>query len=459
MNLTSQLTEYAAKLTYDQIPASAIEVQKRSVIDALGCIAAATGADEGILSFAQVAKTLGGPGRCTLLQTGEKTTPMMAALANGALAHLMDYEDSHEKALVHPNAVALPVMTALAEHEGHVDGKRFLTALVVASDICCRMDLGVLLDLLKYGWNMPPVFGGMGAVMGAGNLLGLSARQISDALAINMSQTTSPGEAANSAQSLIRSVRDGFAAQAAVLSALLAQQGLNARMDQALEGSLGFYHAFAHDQYDPARVVAGLGTVFQSERIDFKPWPCCRITHPTIDGLERLLSENAIAPEAITGIHVVLHEVGKMVLEPAEVKYHPKNVAMAKLSLPFAVGTLLKYGCITLDSFTEERFHDPEIERLGMRVSYEIDPALSKEQNKLTKIAVKTADHTYALEITQPLGCRENPMSEAQLWNKFKDCLSHAQKKYTIAEIQEIYDTINQLENLTDVGRLVGRMG
>jgi 2-methylcitrate dehydratase PrpD len=459
MNLTKQLTEYAANLSYEQIPLSAIQVQKQSVIDSLGCIAAATGAAGRISSFAQVAKTLGGPGNCTLLQTGEKTTPMMAALANGALAHLMDYEDSHEKALVHPNAVSLPVMMALAEHEGGVNGKRFLTALVAASDICCRMDLGVLLDLLKYGWNMPPVFGGMGAVMGAGNLLGLSGVQISDALAINMSQTTSPGEAANSAGSMIRSVRDGFAAQAAVMSALLARQGLNARMEQALEGSLGFYHAFAHDQYDPAKVVADLGTVFQSERIDFKPWPCCRITHPTIDGLIQLLAENRITTEEITGIHVVLQEVGKMVLEPAEVKYHPKMTAMAKLSLPFAVGTLLKYGNITLDSFAEERFYDRDIERLGLLVTYDIDTKLSKEENKLTKITVQTARGIFAIEVSQPLGCRENPMSDAQLWAKFQDCLSHASKHFTVTEMNEIYDTANQLERLDDVGQFIGRLG
>ena len=114
---------------------------------------------------------------------------------------------------------------ALSQHIGGVSGRSFLTAMALASDICCRLDLGVNEDLLKYGWNMPPIHGSMGAVLGAGKLLDLDEGQLADAVALNLCQATCSGEAANSAGSAVRTVREGFAAQAAVQSALLAGRG------------------------------------------------------------------------------------------------------------------------------------------------------------------------------------------------------------------------------------------
>ena len=212
-------------LKYDDLPKSVIEVQKKSIADSIACMIAATGVDNDIHAVYDTASELGGPGKCTMLSNGFKTTPMMAALSNGALSHFLDFEDSHELALVHPNEVSMPVMIALAEYDGNKSGKDFLTALVLASDICCRLDFGVSEDVLKYGWNMPPIHGGMSAVIGACNFLGLDEEKILDAIALNMCQVTSSGEAAFSAESVVRSIRDGFAAQASVLSALTDSEG------------------------------------------------------------------------------------------------------------------------------------------------------------------------------------------------------------------------------------------
>lgn len=454
MKITERLVEYASSLNYEMIPETTIEAQKKSVIDSLGCMVAATGIADKIRAIPDTAKILGQEGPCTLLDGG-KTTPVMAALANGALSHLLDYEDSHEEALVHPNAVSMPVMLALAEYSGGISGKQFLTALVVASDICCRLDLGAKEDLLKYGWNMPPICGGLGAIFGACNMLGLSKEQIQDAIALGLSQITASGEAANSKHSIIRSIRDGFAAQAAVLSVLLASQGIPARFDDAFEGSLGYYHAYARDQYDPEKVIDKLGEVFQSEMISFKPWPCCRATHTTIEGIQHLLEKHQISVSEITGIHLVLHEIGRMVLEPTEIKYHPKTVAMAKLSIPFAVGTLLKYGEITLNSFTAERLNDRDIEKLGSLVTYEFDPRLTKEQNKVTVVTIKTNRGSFTHSLNHPLGCRENPMSDEQFKEKFIHCFKFSKFRYSDSRIDDIYNAASRLEEISDVRSLV----
>ena len=268
-NLTERLADYASNLRFEDLPEKVVYVQKRSFADALACMVAGTGYSKESNAFVRYALSQSSSGRCTLLGAEEKTLPGLAALANGALSHVLDFEDSHEKALVHPNSVSIPTLMALAQEMGNISGKQFIASMVISSDICCRLDLGIKEDLLKYGWNMPPIHGGMGAVMGAGNMLGLDAGKIQDAIAIQMTSMSSSAEAAISKDSVIRAVRDGFAAQAAVGSVLLAKEGLPARFDQALEGKFGYYHAYARDNYDPEIVVDGLGERFESANISF----------------------------------------------------------------------------------------------------------------------------------------------------------------------------------------------
>ena len=451
--LTQTLIRHVLDVDYGDLPAGAILAQKNSMADMLAVMLAATGLDTASAPFAAFAAAEG-RGRCTLLGRGEKTSPALAALANGALVHALDYEDSHETATVHPNSAALPALMALSQHLGGVSGRRFLTAMALASDICCRLDLGVKEDLLRYGWNMPPIHGSMGAVFGAGKLLGLDAGQISDAVALDMCQDTCTGEAANSAGSALRTIREGFAAQAAVQSALLARAGVPARLDAPLEGKLGYYHMYARDDYAPEKVLDGLGTVFQGAYISFKPWPSCRATHTSIEGVLALMEEHAVAPEEIREIHIVLQEIGRMVTEPREAKYRPRSAAVAKFSLPFVVGTAVVYGAVGLDSFTAERLSDPAVSSVADRVVCEIDTSLTKEQNKHTDITIRTARGDFHRHLEHPLGCVERPMGRERMRRKFFDCAAAARRPVGRERLEQIYETIFRLEELEDVGAL-----
>ena len=451
--LSDRLIRHVCETNYTDFPWAAIAAQKQSLADMLAVMLAATGMDAASAPFADLAAE-GGGGRCTILGRAEKTTPMLAALANGALVHALDYEDSHETATVHPNSAALPALMALSQHVGGVSGKTFLTAMALASDITCRLDLGSNEDLLKYGWNMPPIHGSMGAVMGAGKLLGLDEGQVGDAIALNLCQATCSGEAANSKGSAVRTVREGLAAQGAVLSALLARRGVPARFETPFEGKLGYYHMYARDNYTPEKVLDGLGTVFQGQYISFKPWPSCRATHTSIDGVLTLMEEHQIRPEEVLAVEITLQEIGRMVTEPREVKYRPQSAAIAKFSLPFVVATALRYGDVTLESFAPERLNDPALLALGDKVRCTICPHWTKEQNKFTDLTIRTTRGDFSCHLEHPLGCVERPMGEGRMEAKFFDCAARARRPYPPEQLREIYRTIFRLEELPDVNKL-----
>ncbi len=455
-NLTEQLAKYASNLRFEDLPEKAVYVQKRSFADALACMVAGSGYSKESSTFVRYALSQNRRGRCTLLGAEEKTLPGFAALANGALSHVLDFEDSHEKALVHPNSVSIPTLMSLAQEMGEVSGKQFITSMIVASDICCRLDLGIKEDLLKYGWNMPPIHGGVGAVMGASNMLGLDAEKIQDAVAIQMTSMNSSAQAAISKDSVIRAVRDGFAAQAAVGAGLIAKEGIPARFDQALEGKLGYFHAYARGNYDPETVVDGLGQHFESAEISFKPWPCCRATHAALESVRALKKEHKIDPREIENIHLVMQEIGKMVFEPPEIKYNPSLAEIAKLSMPFVIGTMLTYGAVELESFSEERLHNTEVLSCARKVTYEIDETLTKEQNKKTVIIMTMKDgRQISAENKFPLGCSENPLSDADLYAKFKSCMGSGIKAFSQTQIDQLFNIIMSLDSIGNINNLL----
>ena len=454
--ITDALASYAAEMSYEKLDAETIQVQKYSLLDAIACMAAATGVEGDWNRFAEFALTQGS-GNCSMIGRKEKVSPAMAALANGALMHALDFEDSHEGGTVHPNSASVPMMMALVQScDRDISGKQFLTALVTSSDVCCRIAMGVDGDLLKYGWNMPAIHESLGAAMGGGQLLGLTKDQILDALALAISQTTASANAFMSKASTIRTVRDGFAAQAALQSVLLAKLGIAAKFDDALESRFGYYHAYARDQYTPSRVTEGLGTVFQSAFLGFKPWPCCRATHTTLDGIRELMSRNHLTADDIQSVDVKLYEIGRMTMEPKEAKYRPQSSAIAKVSLPYAAALMMLYGDVRMEHYTEPYLHDPEVLANADKLTCEIIGDHTTEQKKTSSVAMKTKrGEVYEIIVEHALGAPEKPLTERDMRNKFESCLKAASKEYTEDQIQEIFHGIMEIESITNVQRLL----
>lgn len=133
-NITGRLIDHVSSVGYDELTPGAVQAQKNSIMDMLGVMLAATGLDEASSAFLDFAAEEGS-GKCTILGRTQKTSPMLAALANGSLVHALDYEDSHEKAMVHPNSAAFPALMAICQHCGGISGKQFLTAAALASDV------------------------------------------------------------------------------------------------------------------------------------------------------------------------------------------------------------------------------------------------------------------------------------------------------------------------------------
>ena len=181
-----RLCETLSRWRYEDLPPEVVSVLKAFLIDTLGVIGGAARAP----GIPELHRRLTGwerDGAATALIGKRRLSPPSAALANGAAAHALDFDDQHDPARVHTNCVTLPTLLATAEDRGGVTGRDFLLAHAIGAELHARLGLACYNSLGK-GWHPTMIFGTVSASLGAGRILGLSAERLNDALGLAFHQ-------------------------------------------------------------------------------------------------------------------------------------------------------------------------------------------------------------------------------------------------------------------------------
>lgn len=446
--LSAQIAAFIARTRYEDLPPAAIAMSKRCILDGIGVSLGASGLGEGCRAFIELATAQGGKEQCTILGEPRQVAVEAAAFVNGALAHALDYEDSHDVALVHPNAPTIPAALAVAEAFGPVNGRQLITSIAVGCDIAVRLALATKVSIADFGWYPPPIFAAFGATAAAASILQLEPKQIRDALSLTLCQATCSNEIIHSPHSVIRAVRDAFASRAGVTSALLAQRGVRG-FDEPLEGRAGFFASFARGQYEPAVLLDGLGERFEITNISFKPWPSCRGTHAAIEAAIECHSQD-IRPADIERITITGGRMLQMLAEPLASKMRPATAIDAKFSLPFTVASALTHGRVGLQSFLPDAIAEEAVLTLAAKVRVQVDPAPRTAIGAVLAVRLRDGSERR-FEVLTPLGNPAHPMSEASLTDKFVECAALAAQPPREALARLFASRILSLETVDDV--------
>jgi 2-methylcitrate dehydratase PrpD len=455
--VSSVLTRHIRTTTWEDLPAEARKVTARAVMDATGVMMAASGLGEGCDAFVELAKLSGGEyGPSTVLGCGFRTSPVMAAFANGAMAHAIDFEDTHDATLVHPHATVVPAALAIAEYLGGVSGREFLTAVAIGADLSCRLALGLTESVEKRGYYFIPMLGAYGAAAAAAKLLGLDENQIEQSLALASCQAVYSDALVAYPPSHLRAVRDAFGAKAGVTAALLARAGVEA-FAAPIEGPGGLYANYAKGKYDEARLLDGLGHVFEGANVSFKPWPSCRGTHAHVEAAIELRHRHAISSDDIESIDVKASPFFEILCTPPAAKRRPKTAIDAKFSIPFTVAVALASGTVRLEDFEAAKMNDPALHRLADRTRHTIEPSWTGPQSTRGAVALWLNDgRRFECEIAEPLGHPRNPMSREVSAQKFLDCLTHAREPLAADTLTSLTARMGDIAGLADMRDLFG---
>lgn len=446
-----RLAEFVTRTADSRIPAQVLRAASRVVLDATGVMRAASGLAPEVLPFVELAAD-GGTGAARVLGTRITARAELAALANGAMAHALDYEDAFDGAPLHPNASLVPAVLALAQTRGPVNGRSLLTAVAVGCDVACRIALSLKQRLEAGGWYPPPILGAFGAVAGAARILQLTPRQLLDAWSMLLLQNSCAGEIKHDPDTVIRAVREAFPAQIAVQVALLARAGVRG-FDAPLEGRDGFYRLFASGHYDADILVNDMGQLWHIENLSFKPWPSCRGTHAAIEcalEMRRHFDWRMVRHIGIEGC-----EVHRMLAEPAARKAAPQTAIDAKFSLPFTVASALVMGKVDLDSFTPGALAHADVLTLAQMASFRRREDWSPEQAVSGALEITLADgRCLRHEVLVPQGAPTRPLSAGQLVAKFVDCAGRAAHALPAHPAATLAERLLRLDNEEDAGDL-----
>src|SRR5690606_32338147 len=264
------LADFAASLSYDTIPAAVVRRTEDLMLDTLGSILAGYSA-RAVRTIADYADAMGpASGPSENLVSGRGTSPVFAAMANAAAAHMVEQDDVHNGAVFHPAAVVFPPAIAVAQALGR-SGPELLAACVAGYEVGIRV--GEFLGRSHYRiFHTTGTAGTLAAAAAVGNLLRLDSDQMLNALGSAGTQAAGLWEflkdAADSKQ-----LHTARASANGLMAAWLARDNFTGAR-QILEGAQGMAAGMSSDA-DPAKLTDGLGTRWAVLETSFKFHASC----------------------------------------------------------------------------------------------------------------------------------------------------------------------------------------
>lgn len=418
MGITAQLSEFTAGIRLDRLPKDVVDRARFLVLDLVGNIVRARHDAESTSSFLSAVRAMGmAAGNSGVFGDPARYTPAGAAFLNGALAHSLDFDDTHAAGSLHPGAPVIPAALAAGEMVG-ASGADVLAAIIAGYEVTCRVALALPAgEHYDRGYHPTATCGAFGAAAAAARVFGLDAEGVAGALGTVLSQ------AAGSLQFLANGAwtkrfQVGWAALNGLMAATLVREGFKGA-SEALEGKHGFMRAYAPNP-NPERAVQDLGVVFELMHTAVKPYPSCRYGHAGIDAALSLRAANDLKPQDITAIRLGLPKAGMLLVgEPAGKKANPENVVDGQFSGPFVISAALATGKMGWDSYT--LLQDPTIRGLLPKVTCAFDPEIEAEfpANMSGKLTIEAGGKQYEQKVVVPKGEPSNFLTEAELRAKF----------------------------------------
>ncbi len=439
--------------TYDTLPAPVLHNVKALILDTLGVIGGAAHAP-GIAELNTRLSRWEKTGSATGLIGKRRYSPPTAAMANGAAAHALDFDDQHDPARVHTSAVVLPTLLATAEDlsaEGKpVSGKEFMLAYAIGAELHARLGLACYNSLGK-GWHPTMIFGTVAAGVAAGKLLKLDANGLANALGMAFHQ------ASGSAQSmrdgvLSKRLGPGFAARNAVMGAFLAADGLTSTRG-TLEGNAGLFALYERNEVKPEILTDGLGSDWRVAEYSFKPYPCCRCNHTPI-GIGIQMHQQGVNPADVAAIEIGMGNVNWLTVGAP---YEPtrNEVVHAQFNSSYSFACALQDGKVDLHSYRKPAITDSGIAALTAITKVVDDPAIDPTAIEPARVKL-TLKSGKVIELKRETvkGSPQDPMSDAEMRGKVRGCLEFGLGA-SAADVERLADVVAGLEKSGDAAKAI----
>jgi 2-methylcitrate dehydratase PrpD len=439
---TQALAEFAASLRYEDLPADVARYSKHLLLDALACALAGHKGEETPQAHA-LAAALAQSNETSVIG-GEPLSLAGATLFNGYLITAVTMCDAHRSTMTHVTPEVVPPSLGIAERDNR-SGRDLLTAIAAGCEITTRVGVGADYPAFRArGWHGPGIFGPFGAAAAVGRLRGFDAETMARAFGLAGSQAAGTFAAWGTPTVKFHQCRGALSG---LMAALLAEQKFRATREFLTAKDGGLYNAYV-DGGKPELATADLGKRWELMQIALRPWPSASLLQGLATALFDLLEQNTVDPAKVKTLRVALSK------QAHDMHGHLPNYKGkfdALISGHYAAAVVLHDRALTLAQFEPGRYDDPALRRFAQdKLELNLDPSLSGVQ--ATVEAQMTDGKSLTARCEHPRGSLENPMSAAQVEDKFR---TYAAGAIPAGAVDKVIEAVNGLETLASVRTLM----
>jgi 2-methylcitrate dehydratase PrpD len=450
MNISQQFAANVVKTDFNSLDQLSVSRARWRILDTIGCAFAGANA-AGCREMLNLITKWGGAPESTVLVHNIKVPALNAAMMNSLMARSFDFEpveaegeDSHIPA--HVSGTNVPVALAVAETRG-ASGRDLITALVLGDDIVCRLGIASGSDFS--GWENTGTINGFGAAAIAGKLMGLNEGQLHNAFGIVLNQL---GGSMDNVKDKTMSFKLPMAlvARNGIFSAELAGQGFIGVNDPFL-GSGGFFKLYCK-KYNTQDILKNLGQRYYADAV-IKPYPCCRLTHSSIDSALKVTNESTYEVSDVQEIQIKVTPGIFNGFCGQPYKSSETSPVNAAFSIRYTVACALLHKSVQLRDFTETAIKNPEIMKLVDKMT--LMPDIPPEKELGAQVCVKMKKGQVLCASTDLPGGQifKNPLADEEIMSKFLNNLAYSGTVYK-KKAEKLLEMLLKLEDIKDIRSL-----
>lgn len=453
MSYSEQLASWSSSLAFEDLPDHVIGNTRLRLLDVIGLALAGSTTPFG-RSVVQSVADLADGGCCHVLGTGLASTVTQAAFANGALSQALEFDDTHNRSIVHMSGPSVAAALALAEKNA-LSGKDVITAIALGNEISCRLGSVAPQQFHRRGFHPTGLFATFGVTSLAAWLLNCDVRETTNATGIAGSFASGLLQCwVDGTQS--KFLHPGWAAQSGIQAATLGMNNATGPLE-VIEGRFGLLASHLQDdsiELDYDILTDKLGEHWESENASFKPYPLAHVIHPYIDALLRLVAEKNITANDVVSIRCPVPEyIVGIVCKPRSEKRRPQSDSHGRVSLQFTLAEALVLGKIDRHSYTAAALADPAIHAIADKVDYVVDDSFPGPEQFKGEVSITLKDgNTYTQTEEYNRGSKENPMTEDEIIEKF---LINSADSLSPARQHKLIDRVLSFEALDKAGDII----
>jgi 2-methylcitrate dehydratase PrpD len=438
--IIDDLVEYMLAARHTKLPAEVLQKGKSHLLDSLAAIVSGSRLKPGELGL-QHAREQGGKEVCRVFGSNLKTTPIVAAFANGMSAHADETDDSNSQ--LHPGCAIVPAACAIAESENQ-SGEALLRAVILGYDVGFRFHQAFEPRSTSFGATF-------GASAAAGTLAELDSLQLCYLISY-AAQQAAGSRAWVADDEHIEKAFDyaGMPARNGVTAVLLVKAGFTGNRD-VLQGDKNIVETYA--PCDPGKLLSELGQRFTITSCLVKKYPVGSPMMEAVDATVQLVAENKIRSEDVVKVIVRL---------PASGARTVNNRHMPDVNIQYILASILVEGQLTFEAAHDyQRFQNKRVLNTKEKVQLIADEELERSGKRfqgLVEIAMKDG-RTLRKHVVDCRGRPENPMSPEEVEKKavwlFEPVLGKDRSREIIECVRRL-ESVRRVQEITDLLMIPG---